>query len=1519
MRTNLEGQVQTNQVKTYIDLSSYVTVLTSNKTSVVLKNGQAGTIQSFTPPAMTGSVGGGFLYGKTYDEIANRLQALGITFKFNTGMPNDNSWNIKNNVSAYNQNNPTLYLGFEYESNTKPNITIKIKDNNEIQDTKLEQNLVTLQLLAPVAITIDLSQLNQLKFEGNTKNISNSNDITTKITNIINEIKTSHATLGNLDDLHLEIRFSLKEIKLEDDFTNSSSNTTDGIWYTFDKLNEILSNSTTNYNTNAVYAKFFIKDNPKIDGVDKYILSNTGYQVINPEKLTSKSDFRVYINNTTETKSDWIVANLKLSGSQENFTINGLDDWKSKLPQGLTVQYNNKADTTNTNNPDANSWKDDINDAKPIDSYRNFWIRFKVGDAYVFEGKDTNNESYSPPFKLDASQIQVALKVQSSWLEQITLTGNLKDLTIDESQAIQQVKDANMMPVNNIIQIEYTYDGINWYIKDTFTSQLQTAVGAKDSTNWIILREDIKARFALNVNVNNSQSPRYLLEVDSTNINEDNSNNITKDLITSTHNNDVKGYINLDKLTPYKASNFSVTGTDTKAFLNIKDYNNLNALLTPYSSSNLFSILYKWESSSTYDTNNKVWTPGQSLTSPLALNGDYSARYFGMQFKVDSNDYELYKGGTKQTSNTYEFATDKTGEDKIDIKISVAIVNPLNANEIDIKFLTADNKAQWYNGQGAFTIQISKASTTGSGTQLFYSFKDFLDQWATSILPQDQRDALELVYYVADQGINDEEYQKAISNLNVYNTSSTDKYNVWKTVSDQTAVNQLNYNLKVNDYVILAVRIKEDKLTSDTNPNGYVLKDNQHNPTSAIRVFGYKVHTSNIDVDWSTLKVRNVDAAESASYGLDGYAMLDQISLKKATTLTDDADDFLNVSLQLNYFTEFYLDSQNQVLVSGDGSRLVKREQNDSEQDGNYKDADGNEITDAQGQTIPILYQQGKKDQGILAKPIKASTVQRSHNLVETTTNNYSLELNTGESNALYSFFKYQDIEIQFTNKKGLADPNDPNVFDYYVDQDNVTESHVVDSQIKFPIENNNLIRYTFNSEEFINYIKDANNINNVYENTTESTKNPINGQSKLKYMYKVTRTQGNGQTTEELTTIEAITQKIQQDFGSKVILKTTYTPINGAAQTITNNDLSSITTLSNGDRFRIEIVSANENDLIFAQQPSPLVFTISGLYEADIDEELLQYLRVQQNGQFNGEGQFEIFVDNPNDDQDDHIALTTLLQGYKFMVRVWDSNKEIKQDWTNDFASITNLFNGDKVEWKLVAPTGAPVENAYYNTVADISKNDGNTGSYSFIQVAKVGNSSTVVVNEGIGKNPTTNEYPENSGLLISGLSERISDTYTSITESEFIRLMNIMNFGYTGINGQGNMISDRNISDIAVNTSSLTREQYTLKYLIEQGYLTFYSNDIEFAWNQVKDNNGNWLTSPGTLSNGDQITIKYQDPTMSSSYVWQAPEVSGLKDKSDSMSLLAYVGIGAASLLTLGVFAIIYFAARNKKLKNK
>ncbi|MBD5423133.1 MAG: hypothetical protein HDR43_01400, partial [Mycoplasma sp.] len=877
---NLTGQVNTDQIKTYIDLSNYANVLNTNKTSVQLKEGQIGTIETFTPPTMTGN---GFLGGKTFDQIGEVLNELGIEFKFNNDLNND--WNVKNDVNSYNQSNPILYIGVEYNQ-AKPNIVLNFENNVQIENTTLNKGdnaLITLQLQAPTSINVDLSKLNDLSFQGNTKNINNADQIRNKINEIVNNVKLNNSSAIVDGDLNLEIRFSLNNIQLETNYGSNSQYTDDGIWYTFDKLNEILLSSTINYNSNKVLAKFYIKNNPILDGgINKYQLSDSNEQIINEEELSgSNIQFKIYINSTIDTNIDWIFANLKITGTQENFTISNYDSWIDNVPKGLTVQFNitpsSDIGTNGGSQPDDSAWKDDLNEAKPINTTRDFWIRFKVGSAYVFESASSSNSSYSGPIKLDASSILVSLKIESKWLNQIKLTGNLKDLIINDYQAIEAIKSAGQMPIENIIQIEYTYNGTNWLKKNEFVAKLEELKGARDDVNWIILREDIKARFVLNKTINDPLgNNKYILEVDNIIIDENNSNNIEISLITTNNNSTVKGYINLDKFDEFVAGNFKVTGTNSNANLIISNANAINAKLNPYSSNNIFSILYKWNSSSAYDPNNKIWIPGKELTETMSLRGTYENRFFGIQFKVDDTNYDLYQDDTEQKNNEYEIKTPA-----IQMQISVEIINPFTStsSQIEIKFLDSNSQPQWYNNDGAFTFSIEK-SQTSKENQIFNSLSEFLSSLLNSSYTQQMKDALELVYYVSAAELSEEEYSEAtsINEINKYDKSN-EKYNIWKTLDESNDISQLNYHLKVGDYVIIALRIKEDSLTTDANPNGYVLKDNDHSPTQAIRVSGYKVHTNYIDVDWNSMRLRNIGLAESASYGLDGYAMLDQISL----------------------------------------------------------------------------------------------------------------------------------------------------------------------------------------------------------------------------------------------------------------------------------------------------------------------------------------------------------------------------------------------------------------------------------------------------------------------------------------------------------------------------------------------------------------------------------------------------------------------------------------------------------------
>ncbi|MBR2857819.1 hypothetical protein IKE96_01250 [bacterium] len=115
--------------------------------------------------------------------------------------------------------------------------------------------------------------------------------------------------------------------------------------------------------------------------------------------------------------------------------------------------------------------------------------------------------------------------------------------------------------------------------------------------------------------------------------------------------------------------------------------------------------------------------------------------------------------------------------------------------------------------------------------------------------------------------------------------------------------------------------------------------------------------------------------------------------------------------------------------------------------------------------------------------------------------------------------------------------------------------------------------------------------------------------------------------------------------------MKLVHTSINGQINEIEKADITKVNGLKNGDRFKMVIISTS-NDLLFAQQPTPLIFIVSGLYEQPIDEQLLKYLRVKQGGTIDGRGSFNILVDDPSQ-SNINSDLKTSLNGYKFLVRV--------------------------------------------------------------------------------------------------------------------------------------------------------------------------------------------------------------------------------------------------------------------------
>ncbi len=1513
----------TENIITEIDLSKYMEVL-KTVTTELGAGSTASNITGITPPTMTGSKGDELFAGFTYGEIKNILNTMGVAIEFQApGSSTGDQWVSIDRITDLNNLNELFIRFVPKDTNLFDNIeiigTAGLQDNANPEAIKLKIEL-------PMVINVDVEALGELVFNGDTHNVTNLDELKAKEAEIIKAVKEANKTGNEETDAEIEaaeigVLYSLNNIKL-----GEPSDTTDGVWYTLEEIVDVLANSTTNYGTNRVYAKFTIFNNPILgDGVtNKYQLSSEEAKEINPEQLDDDAVFKVYIHNVQETTEAWIFRNLKVTGTVENYVIASHEEWLAALPKGLSVQYNitRSADSTTDNvTPDDNAWFDTFDPAaNNLTPEKDLWIRFVVKPGFIFENALADDPKLSAPIKLDTTQIQVNLKLQSIWLEEIVLSGNLKNLEIDESATRAIVDEQGGLPSDldrNIVKIEYTFDGTSWYGKDEFIAQLVKQDGAIDSTNWIITRENIKARFVLDPRVNAAQNPPFGLEVDGVVI--ESGNEIASpqvQLITATKNTDVKGYINANKLTPFIASNFEVNGTNTRATLSIKDVATFNKLLNPYAQSGIFQILYSQDENEGFLPDQKVWDPAKGMVERMNIKGEHSDFYFAVALQAADPNYEVYHDDELQEPNGYVLSSPEIG-----VYISVEIENPLIGKEVKITFLDENNQPIWYQSEGAFNVKI--VAKNGS----LLTFDEFLTSLPTGTndgeWTDEEKQALELAYYVADHSLSYDEYVEATDYTKITDyrsaANSTDKYGIWRTLPTDQDPSTLNLGLKVNDYVIVALRVKERYISSETNKQGYVIKDDKHTPTENQRSFGYKVHADRVQVNWSSLKLRNVGKAETEDYGLDGYAMLNAISLTP-----DDEDNYQGVSLNLKYFNEFHLSNSNRVLESAAGDRLVKRDSTGLTPDGAYVDWSNKPIVDKDGNTV---YKYFDAD-GIPPAPIKFTNETRSIQLAENGFNNYTLVLTNSNLNAEYSLFANQYIEIEFGNKKGLS-PENEDIYDYYVDEE-VSRGYTINQDgerlIKFPISNDRRIVYEFNSEEFVDYISNEANIESglVYDN-------PLNGEATLIHSYAIRRT-ANGESEKVISSFPEILQQIEDDFHGQVTLKVTYTKAStGESVVMDKTELSTFNNLSNGDIFKVEIVSANDQ-LIYADQPNPLVFEISGLQVEPFDKHLLQYLRVEQAGEWNGEGQFRIYLDNPNDPSDDNKSISELLNNEgEFVVRVWSSDQQIKHDWTSDLNSINNLENGDKVEWRLLRNGQRPTEE-YYNTIAGKHTDS----EYNFNLVSYEGNYSISVVDSTIGKWDGQDQYPTNSGFTIANLKVDQDKEFTGIEYDEFVRLIRTMQFEYQGIDGNGNMVSSISASDVKVNVKGgKARADYTLQYLIDKGYIRFYKStkkgtipgDLgynQFNWVQAKDSNGAWIASPGDLWNDQWIKVEYKDDTMSQAWSVSGdiiPNliVNGLDEakEGEPMSMLTWVLVGAAGVATLGIFIFIYFFARNRKLK--
>ncbi|WP_406602653.1 hypothetical protein ACJA29_00370 [Metamycoplasma sualvi] len=300
-----KNYVQETNIKFFLNLSNWFSVLRTQKTNVILDSSAPNTISSFTPPAMTGAIGQGFLFGKSYDDIVALMVKFGISIEY---QKNNNTWTSnKNEITSYDPN--------------VRKIKIRITNSNNIHNVALSPDgintseLQEIDLILNVPILINLQEGTKNNFirkdhiSGNTWKIEINES---KEQTIINDIKSDGNSQWGSDSVwqeltnYLEIQYALSNVE-------PSSATT---FYNRQELIDHLQTQTeTNYN-NIIWARLHVK---KVEGEEvKFILTTEGakpFKMNGDSNNPSRNKILIYVQAA---KYEQELNNIEVSGSTGN-------------------------------------------------------------------------------------------------------------------------------------------------------------------------------------------------------------------------------------------------------------------------------------------------------------------------------------------------------------------------------------------------------------------------------------------------------------------------------------------------------------------------------------------------------------------------------------------------------------------------------------------------------------------------------------------------------------------------------------------------------------------------------------------------------------------------------------------------------------------------------------------------------------------------------------------------------------------------------------------------------------------------------------------------------------------------------------------------------------------------------------------------------------------------------------------------------------------------------------------------
>ena len=1494
-------ELVTGHIRTKIDLKDIVSDLKSKKIEVVstTKNHNVRnlvTIQNWKMPRTR--VGLNSLHGLEWKIFEKRLKDVGVLVeaKMVTTNTNNNDWKPLNDLKTYDDTTLKLALRFKVEQQKGDNIVLSVLGDEDVDSTTAEQSLVQFEMniKAPAMVVVNPQFLDEFKWNyqigGNTKKIKlDKNTEDELIRKIVEENMKTNPDIFNGLESRLIVEYYLGK---------DGATATDDQWKNQADFIEALQTTNVDQITNEIWFRLNVKDSTDPDG--QIFQINKKSDILNHEDISATTKVKIFINETGFTDK---INTLKAVGSTDSFEIEGLDEWKKLLPRaGLKVQWSKE--TTPSENDDTN-WSDQ--QPTTLNPDKKLWLRFQVEDGYEFESARTDNPKYSDKKEINTDEIKVIIKLQKTWLENIEITGDFNLPNINEDKVMEEInKQPDILPSGkpDLVHLEYRIRGNNdWFDKDAFIKKLKELKGSKDDKNFILKREELEVRFAIKENENN----QYGLEIDSTVITDANRNDFNVQIIDGNRNDAFIGIINLEWIKDFTEANFRVQGSTSKPELIITNKQAMDTLFMPYQTDPLFDVIY----STDYNETTKQWNWTQPKNSILK-NGQFIEpadlwqqlqatigpnKKFAIKFVSKKDKYKVYKDNTKYDDG---YILDLSNN----VKITIEITNPFTTAGKTLGIWTReDNKeAHYYQGQGGFKIVLADINTLKVDPDNIESAEQFLQD---SALAPNEKAALELIFHNFGPSAPQDEIER---------------------VKKEHAIKDDPFVLKNDDYSMI-LPVMPDSTGTEKDPG---------------RISGYKIKSDEIQIQNGSLILTNVFSSQLPP--LDGWTELQQLNLVK-----DELGNYLGVNLSLQLYTEFHKDKKGNILLSGSGANLVKRESTGPNiiSTGFYKDASGQNIKDDKGKDIPIYKD---KNTQRLSVPIKST--KRNKSFIHLGDGAFRLQRATDiQDQASFSLFRNQAIDLKIEASVGQGTSDLPDFYLDTADEKLIDLKNQISPQIKFPVENENKISYGWNYEEFA-----ADKVQ--YKHPTSDDKKPEEGVAQLNTKFQLIKKQAN-QTTPEIITggtieeaVEKIKEQLEKDFQNQLKFQTTYFDSKGSKVEEDGNDIYKFKELKNKDRIVLKIVAVAD-DLFYVNEQPALVINVNGLTQAAPNQEKMQYLRVKQGGLIDGQGSFKVLVSNPDNPDEDEREI---LKGWKFMIRVWDKNKDadgkwqIKIPWSDDPARIRGLANGDKVEWKLVSSDGNPVKDAYYNTIAlRHDQNDGGNIDYQFAQVNYPnGQTSYEVFQEGIGDYPANDDqYPENSGFVISGLQPEFK--VFKIDQQIFEKIIQELNPFYVGFDHQGTINFDNKYleNDYWVNTkgeiylkdqapAKLTNEieelpEISIKDFIDK--ITFFTQDpVLFPYQNGFKFSGNDVNISNHLANGDQVWAQFnmidaddENSTINTNENLDAitiklADVSGLKNASDPMSPLWYVLMALAGILTLGTASLVaYLIARNKKLNGK